>query len=71
MTDKTKHHGEQHFCRDCLQRFSSSRVLECHIADYLRINHKILVLLLEENECVNFQNFEKLTKALFIIYCDW
>ena len=47
MTDKTKHHGEHHFCRDCLQRFSSSRVLECHITDYLPINHKILVLLLK------------------------
>ena len=29
MTNKKKYHGEKHFCRYCLQCFSSSEILEC------------------------------------------
>ena len=31
MTNKTKPHGKNFFCRYCCQCFSSSRVLECHV----------------------------------------
>ena len=34
------------------------------------INHTKSVLISEEKEYVNFQNFKRLTKAPFIIYCD-
>ena len=29
MTSKTKHHGEKHFCKYCLQYVFGSKVLEC------------------------------------------
>ena len=35
------------------------------------INHTKSVLISEENDYVNFQNFKRLTKAPFIIYCDF
>ena len=31
MTSKTKHHGKKYFCLCCLQYFTSSKVLECHV----------------------------------------
>ena len=45
--------------------------LVCHIKDYLEIIHTKSVLLPEENECVNFQNFKRLKNALLIIYGDF
>ena len=38
----------------CLQCFPRSRVLECHVKNYLTINHTKQVLLSEEGEHVNF-----------------
>ena len=46
----------------------SSRILECHVEYFISINHTKSVLLTEENEHVDFQNFKRLTIAPFIIY---
>ena len=51
--------------------FPSSRVLECHLKNCLAINHAKSVLLPEENGDIDFQNFKRLAKAPFIIYCDF
>ena len=48
MTNKTKYHGKKHFCWYCLQCFSSSRVLECHVKNCLVINHKNQFCFLKE-----------------------
>ena len=37
----------------------------------LAINHKKSVVIPEEYTCVNFQNFKRLVKSLFIIYIDF
>ena len=37
----------------------------------LAINHTKLVLLSEEGEYIDFQNFKRLAKTLFIIYGDF
>ena len=54
MLKKTKHHGKEHICWYLLQCFSSSE------------NHWKSVLIAEEGEYANFQNFERLVKAWFI-----
>ena len=46
-------------------------MLECHVKNYLAINHTKSVLLPEKNEYFNFQNFKRLTKAPFISYCGF
>ena len=71
MTNKTKHRGKNHFCRYCLQCISSSRISGCCVKNCLPVDHTKSVLLPEENEYVNFQNFERLTKAPLIIYGDF
>ena len=48
---------KKHFCRYCLQYFSSSRVLEYRVENCLATNHTKSVLLLEEGACINIQNF--------------
>ena len=68
ITNKTKHHGKKYFWQYCFQCFSSSRVLESHVRNCLVITHTKSVLIPEENEWVNFWNFERLTKAPLIIY---
>ena len=37
MFDHTLHRGRKHFCRYCLQAFSSEEILKCHIIDCLKI----------------------------------
>ena len=69
MADETNH-GEKPFCWYSLQCFSSLRILECHIKSILAINHTKSVLLPEENQYINFQNFKRLAKALFQMYGD-
>ena len=51
-----------------MQCFSSSKVLICHAKNGLAIIHTKSVLLAEEGEYVNFQNFKRLAKAPFIIH---
>ena len=37
MFDHTLHRGRKHFCRYCLQAFSSEEILKCHIIDCLKL----------------------------------
>ena len=71
MINKTKGHRKKDFCRYCFQYVLISRVLKCRIKNCPAFNHAKSVLLPEENEYVIFQNFERLTKASFIIYIDF
>ena len=70
MTNKTKH-GKKHFYRYWLQYFYSSKVLKCHVKNCLAISRTKSVLLPEEGQYVNFQNFKRLTKSPFIIHGDF
>ena len=67
MTNKTKH-CKKHFCLPC---FSISKVLGYRAKNCLASNHTKSVLLPEETEYVNFQNFKRLAKASVIIYGDF
>ena len=40
MYDHTLDHGRKHFCRYCLQAFSSEEILKRHIKDCFKINSK-------------------------------
>ena len=68
MTNKTKHYGKKYFYRYCLQCFSNSKVWEPQIKNCLVINRTKSFLLPEENEYIDFQNFQRLIKAPFKIF---
>ena len=38
--DHTLHRGKEHFCRYCLQAFSTEEILKRHIKDCFKINNK-------------------------------
>ena len=68
MFNKTKHKIKKHFCRYCLQCFSSERVLQKHRKICLEINGKQSVKL--ESGSIKFKNYFKQIAMSFNIYPD-
>ena len=54
-----------------MMKFLKTKVLEDQVKNCLAINHIKSVSLPEEYQYVNFQNFERLIKPLFITYGDF
>ena len=51
MYDHNLHHGKKkHFCRYCLQGFSTREILKRHIKDYLKINGKKRTVMPKKSE---------------------
>ena len=71
MYDHTLHSGKKHFCRYCLQAFSTEEISKCHIKDYFKINDKQRIIMPETGEYVKFRNSERKTKSPLIIYADF
>ena len=68
MFNKTKHKTKKHFCRYCLQCFSSERVLQEHREICLEINSKESVKL--ESGSIKFKNYFKQIAVPFKIFAD-
>ena len=43
MYDHTLHCGRKHFCRYCLQGFSTEKILKCLVEDCFKINGKEVI----------------------------
>ena len=71
MFSQTKHANKKHFCRYCLQCFSSQDVLESHKSICLEINGKQAVKMPNKGSTVKFTNFRKQLDAPFVIYADF
>ena len=71
MYDHTLHRGIKHFCRYCLQAFSTEEILKIHIKDCFKINGKQIIITPKKGECVKFKNYERIIKSPFIIYADF
>ena len=68
MYDYTLRRGRKHFCRYCLQAFSTEEILKRHIKYSFKINDKQRIIMPEEDEYVKFRNYERKIKSPFIIY---
>ena len=55
MYDYTSHRGRKHFCRYCLQSFSTEEILKCHIKDCFKINSKQRIIMHKKGEYVRFR----------------
>ena len=71
MYRKTKHRERKHFCKRCLQCFSSERVLNNHIPDCIVINGTQAVQMPNKKSKVEFTNFGRKLKVPFVIYADF
>ena len=69
MFNKTKCKDKKYFCKNCLQCFSSEKILSEHKEDCLVINGKQSVKL--ESGFISFKNYSKQILVLFKIYADF
>ena len=60
---------EIHFCRFCLQAFSTEEILKRQIKDCFKINGKQRITMHIKGEYVKFKNYER--KIKFMIYADF
>ena len=63
--------GRTHFCRYCLQAFSTDEILKRHIKVCFKINGKQRIIMPKKSEYVKFKNYERKTKSAYIIYADF
>ena len=69
MFDKTKNKNKKHFCKFCLQCFSSETVLVEHKEICLKINGKQTVKL--KSGFIQFKNYSRQIPPSFKIYADF
>ena len=70
MYDYTLYRGRKLFCRYCLRAFSSKEILKSHIKYCYKTNDKKRIIMPKKDKYVNFKNYERQIKSLFIIYAD-
>ena len=71
MYNHTLHRTKKHFCRYCLQAFSTEEILKCYIKDYFKTNGKQKILMPKKADYVKYKNYETKIKSPFIIYADF
>ena len=71
MYNQTKHKEKKHFCKYCLQCFSSERVLNNHKENCIQVNGTQAVNMPKKGENIlQFNNFHKQQPVPFVIYAD-
>ena len=71
MYNQTKHKGRKHFCKHCLQCFSSERVLNNHKDNCIQLNGTQAIKMPEPGSEIAFKNYHKQLPAPFVIYADF
>ena len=72
MFNKTKHKERKHFCMNCLQCFSSERVLTDHKDNCITVNGTQAVKMPDKNNNIlKYNNFHKQQPVPFVIYADF
>ena len=68
---QTAHKEKKHFCKNCIQCFSSKEILEKHKSDCLVLNNSQAVSLPKENTTISFNHLKKTIAIPFVIYADF
>ena len=71
MYNQNQHREKKHFCRYCLQCFSTKEILCKHIPNCFTINGKQAIELPEMGSFVKFTNFHRQLPVPFVIYADF
>ena len=64
MYDHILHRRRKHFCRYCLQAFSSEEISKSHIKDRFKINGKQRTIMPRKGEFIKFRNYERIITQL-------
>ena len=67
---KSKHHGKQHFCLNCLQGFHSGGSRDKHYK-YCKDNEAVKIEMPKKGSFVDFQDGQNQFKVLFVMYADF
>ena len=57
MYNHTLYRRRKHFCRYCIQAFSTEEILKLRVKDYSKINHKQGIMMPKKDEYVKFRNY--------------
>ena len=68
MYEHTLHRGTKHFCRYCLQAFSTAQKLKYHVKDCFKIYSKQTIIMPQKDDCIKFKNFGRKIKSPFMIH---
>ena len=68
---QTARKEKKHFCKNCIQCFSSKEILEKHKSDCLVLNNGQAVSLPKENTTISFNHLKKTIAIPFVIYADF
>ena len=68
---QTKNTSKKHFCKNCIQCFSSKEVLEKHKPDCMTLNDGQAVELPKEGSSISFNHIKKTVSVPFVIYADF
>ena len=68
---QTKNPSKKHFCKNCIQCFSSKEVLERHKPDCMTLNNGQAVELPKEGSSISFNHIKKTVPVPFVIYADF
>ena len=72
MCNQTKHEHRKHFCMNCLQCFSSERILDNHKDNCIIINgQQAIKMPNKDNNILKYNNFHKQQPVPFVIYADF
>ena len=71
MYDHTLHRERKHFCRYCLQAFSTEDMLKRHIKDCFKTNGKQRIIMPKKGTYVKLKNYDRKIKSPFMIYADF
>lgn len=64
MYDHTLHCGRKHFCCYCLQAFSTTEILKCHMNDCFKINGKHMIKMPKKDK------YKRKIESPFMIYAE-
>ena len=67
----TLHCCRKHFCRYCLQAFSTEEIFKCHLKVCFKINGKRRVIIHKKGEYVKFKGYEKKNKVTINNSCRY
>ena len=68
---QTNHKAKKHFCKNCIQCFSSKEMLQKHKPDCMTLNDGQAVELPKEGSSISFNHIKKTMLIPFVIYADF
>ena len=71
MFNQSKHKNRKHFCRFCLQCFSTDEFLLKHLENCIITNGKQAIKMPKKGSSVKFKNFHNQLQVPFVIYADF